>query len=95
MNVVKKDEKNETESLSETCSLSQLRRVEASRNLASLLWFWAFSWKPSFDVLAEHLVELGEVVLVLGNLSEEVHALLDDILADNLEDLVLLKRLKR
>ena len=48
-----------------------------------------------FQVLAERLVELGEVVLVLGNLSEEVHALLDNILADSLEDLVLLKRLTR
>jgi hypothetical protein len=45
------------------------------------------------QVLAERLVELGEVVLVLSNLSEDVHALLDDVLADNLEDLVLLKRL--
>ena len=46
-----------------------------------------------FQVLAKCLVELGEVVLVVGNLSEEVHALLDDILADSLENLVLLKRL--
>ena len=48
-----------------------------------------------FQVLAKHLIELGEVVLVLDNLSEEVHALLDDILVDSLEDLVLLKRLMR
>lgn len=48
-----------------------------------------------FNVLAERLVELGEVVLVLRDLSQEIHALLDDILADDLEDLVLLERLTR
>ena len=47
------------------------------------------------DVLAERLVELGEVVLVLRNLGEEVHALLDEVLADDLEDLVLLEGLTR
>ena len=41
------------------------------------------------DVLAERLVELLEVVLVLRDLGEQVHALLDDVLADDLEDLVL------
>lgn len=46
-------------------------------------------------VLAECLVELGEVVLVLRNFSEQVHALLDDVLADDLENLVLLKSLTR
>ena len=45
------------------------------------------------DVLAEGFVELGEVVLVLRDLGEEVKALLDKVLADDLEDLVLLKRL--
>ena len=47
------------------------------------------------DVLAERLPELGEVVLVLGDLGEDVHALLDDVLADDLQDLVLLERLTR
>jgi hypothetical protein len=47
------------------------------------------------DVLAERLVELGEVVLVLGDLGEQVHALLHEVLADDLEDLVLLKGLTR
>ena len=47
------------------------------------------------NVLAERLVELVEVVLVLRNLAEEVHALLDKVLADDLEDLVLLERLTR
>jgi hypothetical protein len=44
-----------------------------------------------FQVLAEHFVKLLEVVLVLGNLAEEIHALLDNVLADNFEDLVLLE----
>ena len=42
------------------------------------------------QVLAEHLVELGEVVLVLGDLAEEVRALLYYVLADDLDNLVLL-----
>jgi hypothetical protein len=32
------------------------------------------------EVLSEGLVELGEVVLILGDLGEHVHALLDDVL---------------
>ena len=47
------------------------------------------------DVLAERLVELVEVVLVLRDLGEEVKALLDKVLADDLENLVLLQRLTR
>ena len=47
------------------------------------------------DVLAEGLVELVEVVLVLSDLGEEVHALLNDVLADDLQDLVLLQGLTR
>ncbi len=45
------------------------------------------------QVLAERIVELLEVLLVLSNLHEEVHALLDDVLANDLEDLVLLEHL--
>ena len=47
------------------------------------------------DVLAERLVELVEVVLVLSDLGEKVKALLDDVLANNLENLVLLESLTR
>jgi hypothetical protein len=43
------------------------------------------------QVLAEGLIELVEVVFVLCDFGEEVHALLNDILANNLEDLVLLE----
>mmetsp|Transcript_17764 Transcript_17764/g.57462 ORF Transcript_17764/g.57462 Transcript_17764/m.57462 type:complete len:716 (-) Transcript_17764:251-2398(-) len=45
------------------------------------------------EVLAERLVELGVVVLVLGNLGEHLQALLHDVLLDDLEDLVLLEHL--
>ena len=41
------------------------------------------------------LVELLVVVLVLGDLLEELHALLDDVLADDLQDLALLEHLTR
>ena len=47
------------------------------------------------DVLRKGLVELGKVVLVLGNLRDDVHRLLDQVLADDLEDLVLLEGLTR
>lgn len=47
------------------------------------------------QVLAESLIEFVEVVLVLSDLTEEVHALLDNVLSDDLEDLVLLQRLTR
>ena len=47
------------------------------------------------NVLAKGLVELLEVVLVLSNLREHIHTLLDDVLADDLEDLVLLKGFTR
>lgn len=47
------------------------------------------------DVLAKHIVELAKVVLVLSDLTEHVQALLDDVLADDLADLVLLEGLTR
>jgi hypothetical protein len=47
------------------------------------------------QVLAKRLIELGKVVLVLCDLAEEIHALLDNVLSDDLEDLVLLERLTR
>ena len=45
------------------------------------------------QVLAKGLIELVKVVLVFRDLTEEVHALLDNVLADDLEDLVLLQGL--
>ena len=47
------------------------------------------------DVLGESSVELVELLLVLGDLSEELKSLLDDVLLDDLHDLVLLKGLTR
>lgn len=45
------------------------------------------------QVLAEGLVKFGEVVLVLGDLAEHVHAFLDNVLTNDLENLVLLESL--
>ena len=47
------------------------------------------------DVLAEGFIELGEVVLILSNLADEVEGLFDKVFADNLEDLILLESLTR
>jgi hypothetical protein len=46
-----------------------------------------------FEVLAERLIKLGEVILVLRDLAKDVHAFLDDVLANDLQDLILLKGL--
>lgn len=45
------------------------------------------------EVLAKVLVELLEIVLVLGDLTEKLHALLHEVLANDLENLVLLQGL--
>ena len=45
------------------------------------------------NVLAEGLVELVELLTVLGDLNEELKGLLDDVLLDDLHDLVLLESL--
>ena len=45
------------------------------------------------EVLGELLVELVVVVLVLGQIVDQLHALLDQVLADDLEDLALLQHL--
>ena len=73
---------------------SRLRRMEPKefRELAAIL---RILMNPQLDVLAESFVGLVEIVLVLRNLLEQVEALLDDILADDLEYLVLLQRLSR
>jgi hypothetical protein len=43
------------------------------------------------QVLTERLVELLEIILVLRNFGEEIETLLDDVLADDLENLILLE----
>lgn len=72
--------------------ITRLRRVEAEEfsKLATVLGILV---NTKLDVLAEGLVELVKVVLVLGDLRDEVKALLDKVLADDLENLVLLERL--
>jgi len=47
------------------------------------------------DILAKGLIELLGVVFVLSDLHKQIHALLDDVLADDFEDFVLLKSLAR
>ena len=47
------------------------------------------------EVFGELFVELLEVVLVLDKVIDELHALLDEVLADDLEDLALLQHLTR
>ena len=47
------------------------------------------------EVLTEGLIELLEIVFVFSDLREQIHALLDNVFADDFEDLVLLKCLTR
>jgi len=74
--------------------LARLGGVEAQEfsELAAVL---SILVNTELDVLAEGLVELVEVVLVLSNLADEVEGLLDKILANNLENLVLLESFAR
>ena len=65
---------------------------EELRQLAAVLRIFVYT---QLDVLAEGLVELVEVVLVLRYFGEQVKALFDDILPDDLKDFVLLQRLAR
>lgn len=46
-----------------------------------------------FQILGEAVVELLEVLLVLGQLGKQLQALLDHVLADDLENLALLQHL--
>ena len=69
-----------------------LGRVEAEE-LSKLAAVLRILVDTKLDVLAERLVELVKVVLVLRDLGEEVKALLDEVLADDLKDLVLLEGL--
>ena len=70
--------------------IGRLCRIEAEE-LCELAAVLRILVDTELDVLAERLVELLEIVLVLGDLLEEVHALLDKILANDLKNLVLLK----
>ena len=69
-------------------------RVE-SEELGKLAAVLSVLVDTQLDVLAERLVELVKVVLVLRDLGEQVKALLDEVLPDDLENFVLLQRLTR
>lgn len=85
---------NYKRTLQRSLLIERLGRVEAEE-LSELAPVLSILVNTKLEVLREGLVELGEVVLVLGNLGEQVHALLDEILANDLENLVLLKGLTR
>ena len=74
--------------------LRGLRREEA-QELSELAAVLGVLVDTKLHVLAERLIELLEVVLVLRNFLDQVEALLDDVLADDLENLVLLEGLTR
>ena len=71
-----------------------LRRVE-SEEFCELATVLSILVDTQLNVLAEGLVELLEVVLILRDLLNEVEALLNDVLADDLKDLVLLEGFSR
>ena len=89
-----KDTKAEVLTLERSLLLGRLGGVEP-QELSELAAVLSILVDTKLDVLAERLVELVEVVLVLGDLAEQIHALLDKVLADDLEDLVLLEGLTR
>jgi hypothetical protein len=66
---------------------------EEAQELSELAAVLGVLMNAKFQVLAERLVELLEVILVLRDLAEEDHALLNDVLADDLQHFVLLERL--
>jgi hypothetical protein len=70
--------------------LRRLGRVEAEE-LGKFAAVLSVLMNTKLQVLAERFVELFEVVLVLSDLGEKIHGLLDDVFADNLKDLVLLQ----
>lgn len=67
-----------------------LGRVE-SQELGELGSVGGVLVDTELQVLTEGFVELGEVVLVLGDFRDQVHSLLDNVLSDDLQDLVLLQ----
>merc|ERR1712110_669616 len=64
-------------------------------NKSGLLSVGGVLMDTKLEVLGVLLVELLVVLLVLGDLSEHLEALLDDVLSHDLEDLVLLEGLTR
>ena len=74
--------------------IDSLRRME-SQEFGKFAAVLSILMDTKLEILAEGLIELLEVVFVLSDLREHVHALLDDVLADDFENLVLLKCLTR
>ena len=74
--------------------LARLGGVE-SQELSKLVAVLGVLVDTKLDVLAEGRVELVELLTVLSDLVEELESLLDDVLADDLHDLVLLESLTR
>ena len=70
--------------------LTRLRRV-VSEEAGQLLSVLRILVDSELQVLAELLVQLLELFLVLADLTDQFHALLDDVLADHLQDLALLQ----
>ena len=68
------------------------RRVEA-QELGKLAAVLSVLVNSKLQVLAEGFIELLEVILVFRDLREQIHALLNDVFADDFEDLVLLESL--
>ena len=66
-------------------------RVE-SKELSKLAATLGALVDTRFDVLAERLINLVEVVLVLRDLGDQVKSLFDEIVANDLENFVLLQR---
>ena len=71
-----------------------LRRME-TQEFSKFAAVLGVLMNTELEVFAEGLIELLEVVFVFSDLREQIHALLDDVLADDFEDLVLLKCLTR
>lgn len=63
-------------------------KAEELRKFATILSVFV---NTKLDVLAKGLVELGEVVLVFCNFTDQVHGLLHKVLSDDLENFVLLE----
>ena len=74
--------------------VATLGRVEA-QELSELGTVRGVFVNTKLDVLAKGIVELAEVLLVLGKLRDHLKGLLHNVLTNDLENLVLLERLTR
>lgn len=63
------------------------------RKLTSFAEVLSIPVSTELEVLAKHVIVLGQTVIVLSKFSEEVYALVNDVLADDLVDPILLQHL--